>query len=155
MSRRLNLLYCIIFFLLAGCAERPFVKMTDSYVEISRPGQILGLVEVEPVTIDTLFGYPEKEREIKAYTIVHRKTHKSLDPDAHVKMYFNTKHDEYCWQIRPDIFSAETYYADTINIKPNTWYRLSTEKFDFSVYFFLDQAKGSYTTSLKPDSGAY
>lgn len=147
--------YCAASLLFVSCMKVPSAKMTDTYIEIIKPGQTLGLVEVKALKIDSTFGYPAEEREVLAYTIVDRKTHKSVNPNASINMYFNTKNDKYCWQISPDLFSANVYYSDTINIKPYTWYRLTTEKYHFSVYFFLKETKGVYLSKLKPNPGAY
>jgi hypothetical protein len=155
MKTTLHLTLCLLISSFASCVRVPSATITDTYIEIVKPGQSLGLVEVAASKIDSSFGYPIGEREIVAYTIVDRKTHKMIAPDASVKMYFSKKHSKYCWEISPDIFSADVYYSDTITIKPYTWYRLGTEKYKFSVYFFLDEAKGVYMTKFKPDSGAY
>lgn len=140
---------------MVGCLKMPSVKITDSYIEIIKPGERFGLVEVKALMIDSTFGYPATEREVVAYSIVDRNTHKRLSPNASLKMYFKIKNDRYCWQVSPDLFSAEVYYTDTLNLKPYTWYRASTEKYHFSVYFFLDKVKGSYLSLLKPDPGAW
>lgn len=154
--KKVAYIFCYITsFLLVGCMNMPTAKMTNTYIEIVKPGQSLGLVEIKAITIDSTFGYPAEERELVAYTIVDRKTHKMISPDASIKMYFNKKNDRYCWQVSPDLFSADAYYTDTITIKPYTWYRLSTEKYKFSVYFFLDETKGVYISKLKPYPGAY
>lgn len=129
--------------------------MTDKYIEITEPGQMLGLVEIQALKIDSVHGYPIKEIEIMSYTIVHKKTHKMIDKDASVKMYFGIPNRKYCWQIRPDIFSADAYYSDTIYIKPFTWYRLATEKYNYTIYFYLDKIKGTYISKYKPNPGAY
>ena len=146
---------CLVSLLLTSCIKMPSATMTNTYIEIVKPGQSLGLVEVAALKIDSTFGYPIAEREIVAYTIVDRTTHKSISPNGSVKMYFNKKHGKYCWQVSPDLFSADVYYIDTLVLKPSTWYRLTTEKYKFSVYFFLDESKGTYISKLKPYPGAY
>jgi hypothetical protein len=155
MKKILYILCCTISVQLFGCINTPIAKMTDKYIEVVRPGQILGLVEIDALKIDSTFGYPIKEREIVAYTIVDRKNHKRVSPNASIKMYFGDKNDKYCWEVSPDLFSAKVYHTDTLHIKPYTWYRLSTEKYKFSVYFYLDESKGVYKSILKPYPGAY
>ena len=40
----------------------PSATMTSTYIEVIKPGQSLGLVEVSALKIDSTFGYPIAER---------------------------------------------------------------------------------------------
>jgi len=145
---------CIIL-LMTGCYERPSAKITNEYVHIVKPGQICGLVELKNVITDSILGYPIKEEAVIAYSIVKRSSKKKIDGNGEVKMYFNKQHKKYIWKVWDGQFLSDFRYADTIKLKSNTWYRLSTERYRYEVYYFWDEIKREYITKVKPDPGAF
>ena len=142
-------------FYLTSCYHRSVAKITDEYIEVERPGQIFGLIELKDVIIDSILGYPIKSEDVSADTIVERKSKKQIDASASAKVYFNKKHRKYVWQIQDQPSLASLRYSDTIHIKPNTWYRLTAERYRYDVFFYLDEDKGVYMTRSRPDPGAY
>lgn len=148
-------IYLVILLLLAGCFKAPTATMTDQYIEVANPGQILGLVKIKADKIDTTFGYPLEEQEMVAYTVVNRISGKQVNDNASFKIYFNRKYIKYKWRINEDPFLADYYDADTIQLEPYTWYRLTTEKYGFYVYFYWNKEEGTYVRKLKPKSGAW
>ncbi len=54
-------------------------------MEVSKPGQIFGIIEVTPIKIDSTFGYPIEEKEVAAYTLVDRNTHKQIGDNSYCK----------------------------------------------------------------------
>ena len=138
-----------------GCYERPSAKITNEYIRIVKPGQSCGLVELKNVIIDSVLGYPIKEEAVVAYSIVKRSNKKQIDGNGEAKMYFNKQHKKYIWGVRYEQFLSDFRYADTIKIKSNTWYRLSTERYRYDVYYFWDEMKREYITKVKPDPGAF
>jgi hypothetical protein len=141
--------------LLGSCNKEPSAKMTDEYIEIVKPGQICGLVELKQAIVDSVLGYPVQEEDGIAYSIVERNSKKVINDNAAAKIYFSKKHKRYMWKIWDGLFLSDFYYSDTISLKPDTWYRLSTERYRFKIYFYWDKSKDIYITKAKPDSGAY
>ncbi len=43
----------------------PKAYMTDEYVEVIKPGQTFGIIEIIPLNIDSTFGYPKEEKKLK------------------------------------------------------------------------------------------
>jgi len=155
MNTNNGIIYICTILLMTGCYQRPSAKITNEYVHIVKPGQRCGLVELKNVTIDSILGYPIKEEDVMAYSIVKRSSKKQIDGNGEVKMYFNKQHKKYIWKIRDVQFLSEFGYADTIKLKSNTWYRLSTERFRHNVYYFWDEIKREYIIKVKPDPGAF
>ena len=149
------LIYISVSLYVLSCAKAPSLNMTNAYIEVIRPGDRFGLTELDVLKLDSTFGYPVDEKEIVGYTLVDRKTHEMLSPNGSAKVYFNAKNAKFCWRVRPDIFSAKVLYVDTINIKTQTWYRVSSERYHFDLYFFIDEKNGTYIRKLKPFPGAY
>src|SRR5687767_14451257 len=105
---------CVILF---SC-KSSYVEITDDYIEISKPGQQFGIIEIEPTKIDSTFGYPAEYKTISGITLVDRNTHKQIDDNAKRKVYFLKRDKRYCWQIADDPTLAEYRYSDTIHLKP-------------------------------------
>jgi hypothetical protein len=124
-------------------------------VEVSKPGQIFGIIEVTPIKIDSTFGYPIEEKEVTAYTLVDRNTHKQIEDNSYCKIYFSKKNEHYIWQIQRDPFLANYIYSDTIKLKPNTWYRLTIENSAYHKYFYWSGAKAEYIIKEKPRTFNY
>ena len=138
-----------------SCTIYPSCSITDKYIEVSRPGNTFGLVEVAPVTFDSLLGYPLKETEVLSYSLIDRDSRESVGPNSLFKVFFNIRNKKYCWLIQENKNNAVDRYVDTIQIKKNTWYRLTTEKSESYTYFYWRGDEGNYVIRLKPKSGAY
>jgi len=150
-----KLIFISITILIFSCAKLPSVNMTDIYIEVNRPGDRFGIVELEVSKLDSTFGYPIEEKDLVAYTLVNRVTHETLSPNGSAKVYFNVKNKRYCWRIWPEKFSANKLFVDTIYIKPYTWYRVTTARVQFDLYFYIDAKTGTYIKKYKPFPGAY
>ena len=132
------------------------MTITDEFVEINKPGQQFGLIEIEALSIDSIFGYPNEERPIRAMTLMNRATGKQISDNSYAKVFFSKKNKKYSWSVRNNVFLADQVIKDTILIKPNTWYRLSKEKGTYNtIYFYWNGAKGDFITIVKPDPGAW
>jgi hypothetical protein len=132
------------------------MNMTDEFVEISRPGQVFGLIEIEAIKMDSVFGYPSEEREIRSMTLISRRTGKQIAPNSYAKIYFGKKNNHYRWRIRHEVSLADFVETDTILLKPNTWYRLSREIGVYNTeYFYWTGIKGDFIVKSKPDPGAF
>jgi len=151
----MRIFYVVVLLLSAGCFKVPTATMTDQYIEVTSPGQILGLVKIKADKIDTTFGYPLEEQTMTVYTVVNRVSGKQVNGNASFKIYFNRKYTKYKWRVREDPFLADYYGADTIRLEPYTWYRLTTEKYGFHVYFYWNKEEGTYVRKLKPKPGAW
>ena len=138
---------------LAGCLRAPQAKITDQYIEITKPGHTLGIVEVIPEKIDSTFGYPSVEREIAAYSPVERESHETVEDNTSIKIYFEKPHQKYCWKIHENPFKGYFHYTDTFHIKPFTWYRLNTEY--TTIYLYWKGVRGDYITKYKSNPGAW
>ena len=135
--------------------KTPHSNFTVEFVEITRPGQIFGIVEVTPIRFDSTFGYPTEEKEVAAYTLVDRNTHKQIGDDSYCKIYFSKQNDRYIWQIQSDPFLANYTYSDTIKLKPKTWYRLTIETSAYHTYFNWTGTKGEYIIKEEPRTFNY
>lgn len=82
-----------------GCLRVPSADLTNRYLEVVRPGQRCGLVELSDVTLDSTFGYPVQEREGVAYSLANRRKLKVIKGNARVKVFFNKKHGKYVWKV--------------------------------------------------------
>lgn len=151
----MRIVYLIVLLALVGCFKVPTATITDQYIEVVKPGQVFGLVKIKVDKIDTTFGYPLEEQSISSYTVVNRISGKQVKGNASVKIYFNKKYIKYKWRVHKDSFLADYYDADTIQLEPYTWYRLSTEKYGFDVYFYWNKEEGTYVQKLKPKPGAW
>jgi hypothetical protein len=140
--------------ILTSC-KSPSVEMTDEYIEVTKPGQRFGIVELVDVEMDSTFGYPIRAKELRAVTLVDRTTHKQISKGANEKVYFNKKNDRYCWQIANDIFLANYEYSDTIHLKPKTWYSVIIENTTYDKYFYWNGGKSNYLIKSKPRPGAF
>jgi hypothetical protein len=149
----MRIVYLVMLLVLTGCLKAP--TMTEQYIEVIKPGQTLGLSKLKVEKIDTTFGYPLEEQEMVTYTVVNRISGKQVNGNASFKIYFSRKHIKYKWRVRNDPFLADYYDVDTIQIEPYTWYRLSTWKYGFYLYFFWDESKGTYIHKFKPKPGAW
>jgi hypothetical protein len=148
MIRLFMLLYLLL--LLSGCFSRePEVKITDEYIEVVNPGQFVNLNLVKALKLDST-NYPSKDEVIASYTIAERSTNKSLAGNGSFKIYFDKKYSNYYWKVYNDPFLADYEIRDTIHLKPNNWYYVSTEKYPFDVYLFWKGSKGDYEIKLKP-----
>jgi len=147
--------YLVMLLFLAGCFKAPTATMTDQYIEVANPGQTLGLIKIKVDKVDTTFGYPLEEQSITSYTIVQRASGKQLYGSTGFKIYFNRRYRKYQWRVRKDPFLADYYDSDTIQLEPYTWYRLTTEKYGFHVYFYWNKEEGTYVQKLKPKPGAW
>ena len=132
-----------------------YVEITDDFIEVSKPGQIFGMVEVAPTKFDTTFGYPIEYKTLTAMTLVDRKTHKQIDDNAKRKVYFLRSDKRYCWQIANDPTLAEYKYSDTIHLKPKTWYHIVIENTTYTTFFYWNGIKGDYIIKSKPRPGAW
>jgi len=145
----------LVFLFVSGCRVSR-MTITDEYVEIIKPGQRFGLVEIEALSFDSLFGYPTEERSIRSMTLVNRVTGKQIAHNARAKVFFDKKNVRYQWSIRANIFLADRELRDTIVIKPETWYRLSRERGAYhTIYFYWNGPVGDFKTIVKPDPGAW
>jgi len=140
--------------LFASC-KTASVKITDEYIEVVKPGQQFGIVELQVLNFDTTLNYPMKEKEISTFTLVERKTHEQINDNADVKVFFQKKNDKYCWAKQNESSLANLFYSDTIKLKPFTWYRVTTENYGFYSYFYWNGKKGDFAVRLKPKSGAW
>lgn len=151
----MRIVYLAVLLFLAGCFKAPTATMTDQYIEVANPGQILGLVKIKVDKFDSTFGYPVEEQSISSYTVVNRITGKQVKGNASFRIYFNRKYIKYKWRVSEDSFLADYYDADTIRLEPYTWYRLTTEKYGFDVYFYWNKEEGTYVRKLKPKPAAW
>lgn len=151
----MKIVYVVMLLFLAGCFKAPTATMTERYIEVVKPGQTMGLSKLKVDKIDTIFGYPLGEQEIVTYTVVNRINGKQVNGNSSFKIFFDRKHIKYKWRVREDPFLADYYDADTIRLEPYTWYRLSTWKYGFYLYFFWDVSKGTYVHKFKPKPGAW
>jgi hypothetical protein len=143
----------LYFFPLTGCFLRePEVRMTDEYIEVVNPGQFVNLNLVNVLTMDSLKHYPSKDDVVSSYTIAERNNNKDLKGNISFKMYFDKKNSNYYWKAYKDLFLANYEVKDTIHLKPNSWYCVTTEKYPFDVYLFWKGVKGNYEIKLKPKS---
>ena len=142
------------FLLLAGCLRAPSADVTDEYIKVVKPGQTLGLVEIDAGNMDSTFGYQIDEREVAAYSIVDRGSHEDVNGDVSLKIYFEEYYANYCWKIQRVPFSG-FQFADTIHLKPFTWYKLVTENTNSINYLYWKGVKGEYVLKFKPKPGAW
>lgn len=148
------LLFITHFF--GGCFLRaPSATMTDQYISVKNPGQYWGLSEIHAVEIDNLFNYPSKEEYLSSYTVVKRRNNKQVDGNSKLKTFFSKKNNRYYWKVRRNPLLADYKINDTISLKPHTWYKLSTERYNFIVYFYWNGKKGDYVLKEKPKPGAW
>lgn len=139
-----------------GCFLRaPSATMTDQYVWVRNPGQYWGLSEVQAVEMDSLFNYPSKEEYLVSYSVVKRKNNKQVEGYSNLKAFFRKKNNRYYWKVRRMTLLADYKLNDTISLKPYTWYKLSTERYNFIVYFYWNGSKGDYILKEKPKPGAW
>lgn len=157
MKRNLIRISCYsLLILIVGCfLKTPSATMTFDYLEVVRPGEDFAVVELKDVKLDSVLGYPIEETPVLSFTPVKRKNHTEIDKNASVKIKFTEKYQKYCWRVIPDPFLSDYYFVDTIKIKPNVWYRLTTDRFHFDVYFFFDNVKQISITKYKPFPGAW
>ena len=141
---------------IVGCfLKTQSATMTIDYLEVVRPGESFGVVELKDVKLDSVLGYPIEETGGILFTLVNRRNYSKIDNNASIKIKFAEKYKKYCWKVIPDPFLSDYYFVDTIKIKPNVWYRLTTDKFHFDVYFFFDSIKQVSITKYKPFPGAW
>ena len=149
-------MWLVMHNLLIGCfLKSPSATMTKDYLEVVRPGDNFAVVELKEVKLDSVLGYPIEETPGMSFTPLKRRDYEKIDGNESIKIKFAKKYKDYCWRIFPDPFFSDHYYRDTIAIKANTWYRVTTDNFHFSVYYFFDSVKQSSITKLKPFSGAW
>lgn len=140
---------------MTGCLKAQYAKINDQYVEIDKPGGILGLVELKVSKIDSAFGFPAEEEGLTAYTIVNRSSPEKIAEDSSIKMFFEKRNDRFRWKVFPSSLSPDFYYSDTIRLREHTWYRLTTQKYNYHVYFYFDREKGTCTSILKSKAGGF
>lgn len=150
-----RLLYLSIFSTLIFSCKSSYVEITDEYIDISKPGQQFGIIEIVPTKMDTTFGYPDEYNTISGITLVDRNTHKQIDDNAKRKIYFLKRDKRYCWQIADDPTLAEYRYSDTIHLKPKTWYTVVIERTTYDKYFYWNGTKGDFIIKSKPRPGAW
>lgn len=140
---------------LSGCFDAPDLIITDQYIEVVKPGQSLGLSKLKVSKLDSIFCYPIEEREVTTYTVINRLSGEQVKGNTSFRIYFNKKYIRYKWQVYENPFLADHYYVDTIRLEPYTWYRLSSELYSASVYFYWNKDEGTYVRRYKPDPGAW
>jgi hypothetical protein len=133
--------------------KTPYATITKDYIKVANPGYV-GLAEIKVFTMDSTFGYPAKETETTIYAPVKRRSKADVGRNSTIKMYFKKRSNKHVWQIERDTALARYEYADTIHLKKNTWYRLTTEKYGFDFYFKEDE-QGQVITKQKPKPGAW
>lgn len=67
----------VTLFITSGCLRPPGATINDEYVEVNKPGYILGILEINPLVIDSEFHYPIEEEIVSAYTVIDRRTKKN------------------------------------------------------------------------------
>jgi hypothetical protein len=137
------LIIFIGLFVLSGCLRKPSIEITDEYLSVVNPGQIFGMQEVIIKKFDSINNCPVDEDEASSYTIVNRSNKKQVKGRSSAKVYFEKKHRRYQWKYSPDPVMADHVYLDVLSLKPNTWYRVSSEKYDM-VLFLHHRKKGDY-----------
>ena len=150
----MKIIFIYIFFCFTGCINAPYAYMTNEYIEIAKPGQTVSIVELVNVKIDSIMDYPIEETAVMSFVPI-KVTKKKINENARFQINFNKPDNEHMWKVTPDIFFADHYFSQTINIKPNTWYKLYTEKYLYTVYFFGDSLKDVNIIKLKPKPGAW
>jgi hypothetical protein len=141
--------------LVISCFVGPSATINDQYIEVTNPGQDFGLVEVDPIEFDKTFGYPSKETPIVSYSLVNRNSGAKVEDNASIKIYFSRKHRRYQWKVREKPELSDYYLSDTIKLKTDTWYRLTTAKYGFEIYYFQSKDSKTYQVKLKPKPGAW
>ena len=136
-------LAAITLVLLCGCFRKPSLQVTDEYVSVVKPGQIFGIQEVRIKKFDSLYNYPLDEEVVSSYTIANRSNKKQIKGSDAAKVYFAKKNKSFQWKYYPDPVMGHYKYLDTIGLKSNTWYRISSEKSDV-VLFLHYRKKGDY-----------
>lgn len=157
LTKDLHLFLIIIItsILLPGCSES-YMNITDEFVEINKPGQSFGLIEIEALSMDSTFGYPSEEKPVRIITLISRSTGASIPDNAHAKVFFSKRNSTYMWKVRNDVILADYIQQDTISIKPKTWYRLSKDRGTYNtIYFYWKGTKGDFITLSKPNPGAW
>ena len=153
--RAIDIRFAILLLLLSACSKQPSAEITDKFLKVIKPGQMHGLVKLRVVEFDSMLGYPIKEEPLESYSIVDRIMHKAVDKDETVKMYFNKENEKFCWKVWDAEDLSDFYFTDTLSIQPKYWYKLSTEKYNYDIYFFLEGVNGIYYLRYKPRLGAY
>jgi hypothetical protein len=147
-------LVLVCFLNLCSISKAPFASINDNCVEAANIGQHLTFVELNTPK-DTTFADLKNDDVYTSYVLAHRTTGETPDGTIRVKIFFSKKHRDYIWQVYRDMFSAAFTTQDTIQLKKNTWYRLSSEKYGFYTYFYWNGKPGEYITKVRPKTGAW
>jgi hypothetical protein len=138
-----------------GCSSS-YMNINDEFVEINKPGQSFGLIEIDALSIDSTFGYPSEEKPLRAMTLINRSTGAPLSDNSYAKVFFSKRNSRFVWRVQNDVFLADYIQKDTITIKPKTWYRLSKDKGTYNtLYFYWNGSKGDLITLSKPNPDAW
>jgi hypothetical protein len=131
------------------------MNITDEYIEVSKPGQRFGLIEIEALKMDSIFHYPSEEKIVRAMTLIKRRTGKQIGGDDYAKIIFGEKNKRFYWRVYKE--PANEYLdSDTVLLKSKTWYRLTKETGVYNTYYFYwNGNKGDFIRKVKPNPGAW
>lgn len=145
-----------LFIALSSCVFKiPALEISDKYISVKKPGQSWALAEIEVVKMDSIFGYPKIEKFIKSFVIVDSKDKKVFNGNSSIKFSFNNIRKDYQWKINNDLYLQNISYEYKIEIKPDTWYKLSSQNCSYELYFYWQGKEGEYVVKEKPKSGAW
>lgn len=147
--------FLLVLLFVSGCSESS-LQMTDQFVEVNKPGQGFGIIEVKALSIDSVFGYPSEIIEVKAITLIDRRTKKMIGENSYAKVFFGKKNRRYHWRTRNNVVKVDYVDSDTIALKAKTWYRVSKERGTYGTeYFYWEGTRNDFKTFVVPDPGGW
>ena len=127
----------------ASCFRTPSLTITDEFIRIKNPGESWALIETKVIKYDSTENKPLGTEFVRSYVIVDRESKEHVKY-KNIYMDFSKKNPKYQWAITNDKFHADRVYQDTIQIKPFTWYDLSSRKNTYGIFFYWNGKKGDY-----------